>query len=252
VRHEESAATRAAWGDARTDRWQRATYVWARRRLGARAATAVALINVAGAAARAVVHPRQARSYLRWARRTGAPAARRRPSPPLACRGLGFCRSLDDAVTGQVTALGIRDGDPAVLRALVDRRGFAVLAFCERACPPGAAVEAAGDAFARFRAMVQVADRPAELDPEAALLSATRHASASRMPRLGVAAPTGLGPPARRAGRGARAVDVASLLARTPTACSTRPARSACRRCWTPRPRPARPSSACAPPNTPT
>src|SRR3712207_2938737 len=102
------------------------------------------------------------------------------PVPPLASEGLGD-GGFDDGVT-QVTALGIRDGDPAVLRALVDRRGFAVLAFCERACRPGLAVEAAGDAFARFRAMVQVPDRPADLDPEAALLSATRHASASRMP----------------------------------------------------------------------
>jgi len=86
-------------------------------------------------------------------------------------------------VTGQVTALGIRDGDPAVLQALVDRRGFAVLAYCERACPPGTGIDAAADAFARFRETVLGAARPAQLDPEAALLSATRHAAADRVPR---------------------------------------------------------------------
>jgi hypothetical protein len=86
-------------------------------------------------------------------------------------------------VTGPVTALGIRDGDPAVLRALIARRGSAVLAYCERACAPAQAAEAAADAFARFRALVVAAPRPADLDPEAALLSSTRHAAAERAPR---------------------------------------------------------------------
>jgi hypothetical protein len=82
-----------------------------------------------------------------------------------------------------VTALGIRDGDPDALEALVDLRGGAVLAYCERACPPGLAAEAAAEAFARFRATVVAVDRPTELDPELALLSATRHAAARRAPR---------------------------------------------------------------------
>jgi N-acetylglucosaminyl-diphospho-decaprenol L-rhamnosyltransferase len=69
VRHDESAATRVAFGDARVDRWQQATYAWVRRRLGSSTAIAVALLNVAGALARAALHPRRASSYLRWARR---------------------------------------------------------------------------------------------------------------------------------------------------------------------------------------
>ena len=95
-------------------------------------------------------------------------------------------------MTGRVTALGIRDGDPAVLRALIARRGSAVLAYCERACAPAQVAQAAADAFARFRALVVAAPRPAELDPEAALLSCTRHATAERAPR-GQAAPSGPG-----------------------------------------------------------
>jgi hypothetical protein len=102
-------------------------------------------------------------------------------------------RGQDAAVTVQVTAAGIRDGDPAVLNALVARRGFAVLAFCEQACPPAQAVEAAADAFARFRATVLLTDRPTELHPEAALLAATRRAVAARLPALEQQAPTGLG-----------------------------------------------------------
>jgi hypothetical protein len=95
-------------------------------------------------------------------------------------------------VTGPVTALGIRDGDPAVLRALIARRGSAVLAYCERACAPAQVPIAAADAFARFRALVVAAPRPADLDPEAALLSSTRHAAAARAPR-GQAPPGGAG-----------------------------------------------------------
>ena len=89
-----------------------------------------------------------------------------------------------------VTAMGIRDGDHAVLEALVERRGHAVLAFCERACAPGMALEAAGEAFARFRATVMTVDEPAGLDPESTLLSATWHAAAERVPRS-VPPPTG-------------------------------------------------------------
>ena len=79
--------------------------------------------------------------------------------------------------------MGIRDGDPAVLQALVNRRGAAVLAYCERVCAPSLALDAAADAFVRFRAQVLAADRPGDINPEVALLSATRHAAASRAPR---------------------------------------------------------------------
>jgi hypothetical protein len=95
-------------------------------------------------------------------------------------------------VTGPVTALGIRDGDPAVLRALIARRGSAVLAYCERACAAAQVPAAAAEAFARFRALVVAAPRPADLDPEAALLSSTRHAAADRAPH-GTAPPSGAG-----------------------------------------------------------
>lgn len=100
-------------------------------------------------------------------------------------------------MTGQVTALGIRDGDPAVLNALVDRRGAAVVAYCERACAPGLATEAAADAFARFRATVIATERPTDLDPEAALLAATRVSAADRAPEP---AGTGAGPLGRMLG----------------------------------------------------
>jgi len=96
-------------------------------------------------------------------------------------------------VTGAITAVGIRDGDPGVLRALVERRGAAVLAFCEVACAPGTALAAAGDAFARFRGAVIDAERPSELDPETLLLSATRQAAAARMPVPEPVAAGGLG-----------------------------------------------------------
>ncbi|HWT95232.1 MAG TPA: hypothetical protein VN238_19705, partial [Solirubrobacteraceae bacterium] len=85
-------------------------------------------------------------------------------------------------MTSQVTATGIKDGNPAVLRALVDRRGAAVLAYCERACSPSLVLEAVADAFARFRAAVIAAQRPTDLHPEMALLSATRAAAAARSP----------------------------------------------------------------------
>ena len=103
-------------------------------------------------------------------------------------------------MTRAVTALGIRDGDVAVLRALVDRRGSAVLAYCERACPPGLVPDAAAEAFARFRALVVASPRPTGIDPEGALLSATRHAAAERAPRA-QAPPSGAGLGRLRGGR---------------------------------------------------
>ena len=100
-----------------------------------------------------------------------------------------------------VTPAGVRNGDPSTLEALCERRGPAVLAYCEQVCAPGEAVPAAADAFAQFRAAVASAPAPAELDPEALLLSATRRCAAARAPRA--AQPVrGLG--RRFGGRGGR------------------------------------------------
>lgn len=55
VEHESSASTDQAWGDAgKTERWQRSTYAWMLRRLGAPRTRAVAAIQIAGQAARLV------------------------------------------------------------------------------------------------------------------------------------------------------------------------------------------------------
>jgi hypothetical protein len=78
-----------------------------------------------------------------------------------------------------VTPSGVRDGDPAALGGLVARRGPAVLAFCREICGPTAAPRAAAEAFARFRAAVHDTGEPVNLEPEALLLGATRHAAAS-------------------------------------------------------------------------
>jgi hypothetical protein len=78
-----------------------------------------------------------------------------------------------------VTPQGVREGDPAALQALVDRRGPAVVAFCTQVCGPQAADRAAAEAFARFRAAVRDAPDLSLLDPEALLRGATRHAAAS-------------------------------------------------------------------------
>ncbi len=53
VVHDHSAAARAAFGDERTLRWQRATYAWMLRRRGLLRTRAAAWINVVGASARA-------------------------------------------------------------------------------------------------------------------------------------------------------------------------------------------------------
>src|SRR5256885_5913433 len=89
-----------------------------------------------------------------------------------------------------VTARGVREGDRAALAALVDRRGAAVLAYCDHLSAPGRALEAAGEAFADFRRHVRDAEDPRSLDPEKLLLNATRRAAAARAPRP--EAPTGL------------------------------------------------------------
>src|SRR3954467_7102592 len=89
-----------------------------------------------------------------------------------------------------VTAQGIRDGERAALTALVERRGAAVLAYCDHLAAPDRALEAAGEAFAAFRRDVRTAEDPISLDPEALLRRATRRAAAARAPRP--AAPSGL------------------------------------------------------------
>jgi len=82
-----------------------------------------------------------------------------------------------------VTPEGIRDADQATCEAVCARRGPAVLAYCEQACAPGMAGPAAAEAFARFRAAVIATPDSAGVDPDALLMSATRHAAAARAPR---------------------------------------------------------------------
>src|SRR3954452_20928769 len=84
--------------------------------------------------------------------------------------------------TAVVTPSGVRDGDPPTLAALAERRGRAVLAYCERVCAPGDAVAAASEALARFRRSVAGTGDPVSLDPEQALLRATRYAAAAHAP----------------------------------------------------------------------
>jgi hypothetical protein len=88
-----------------------------------------------------------------------------------------------------VTPTGIRDGEPAALAALVERRANAVLAYCEAVCPPGVADQAAAEAFARFRGAVATAQDARSLDPEVLLLGATRHAAAAMTPTPAAPAP---------------------------------------------------------------
>lgn len=76
-----------------------------------------------------------------------------------------------------VTPAGIREGDPAVLGLLVERRGGAVVGYLREVTPPGDALRAAAWALADLRAQVLTAGG-AELDPAAALLDATRRAAA--------------------------------------------------------------------------
>ena len=53
VEHESSASTDQAWGDSgKTERWQRSTYAWMLRRMGAPRTRAVAAIQIAGQAIR--------------------------------------------------------------------------------------------------------------------------------------------------------------------------------------------------------
>lgn len=88
-----------------------------------------------------------------------------------------------------VTPEGVRDGDPAAIAGLIDRRGGAVVAYCAAVCPPDLVERGAAEAFARFRAAVVGADSPYDLNPEVALLAATRQ-SAAWLARTAPPAPT--------------------------------------------------------------
>ena len=55
VRHADSASTSQAWGEARTEQWMWSTYAWMLRRRGLATVRAIAVMNLIGAAARAVV-----------------------------------------------------------------------------------------------------------------------------------------------------------------------------------------------------
>jgi GT2 family glycosyltransferase len=55
VRHDESAATSAAWGEERTERWMWSTYAWMLRRRGLLRTRLVAVLNWMGALARAAL-----------------------------------------------------------------------------------------------------------------------------------------------------------------------------------------------------
>lgn len=85
-------------------------------------------------------------------------------------------------VTAAVTPAGVRDGHPDALAGLCARRGPGVLAYCERVAGEQQAVAATAEAFRRFRAAVVAASDLTELNPEALLISATRHAAAEHVP----------------------------------------------------------------------
>jgi hypothetical protein len=82
--------------------------------------------------------------------------------------------------TAAITPSAIRDGDSVALRALTDRRGAAVLAYCERLCSGDEALAATAEAFGLFRAAVMASARPNGINPDRLLLAATRRAAARR------------------------------------------------------------------------
>jgi hypothetical protein len=106
-----------------------------------------------------------------------------------------------------VTPTGVRDGDPDALAGLCDRRGPAVIAYCEVVAGPGAAAGAAAEAFGIFRADVVAAGDLGDVNPEALLISATRHAAA-RHARSDAPSPCA-GVPALLAGRADRSITLA-------------------------------------------
>jgi len=74
VEHESSASTEQAWGDAgKTERWQRSTYAWMLRRMGAPRTRAVAAIQIGGQMARLLwLEPAARIAPARWQRRRDA------------------------------------------------------------------------------------------------------------------------------------------------------------------------------------
>ena len=87
-------------------------------------------------------------------------------------------------MSAAVTPLGVRDGDPDAVAALVRRRGAAVLGYCEEVAAPGEAVEAASEAFGKFRDAVAKAPDVEAFDAEGELVRATRFAAANHAPHL--------------------------------------------------------------------
>jgi len=87
----------------------------------------------------------------------------------------------------------LRSGDPDALAALCDRRGGAVLAYCERAAGSEAAVGAAAEAFAQFRRAILPAgalsskDQADQLLRSAARRCAQVHAEDASADREGTA-----------------------------------------------------------------
>ncbi len=78
-----------------------------------------------------------------------------------------------------MTPTGVRDGDPDALAGMCELRGPAVLAYCEVVAGRGAdGAAAAADAMGSFRAGVVATGDLENLNPEAMLISATRHAAA--------------------------------------------------------------------------
>ncbi|MEY2440811.1 MAG: hypothetical protein QOJ46_237 [bacterium] len=78
-----------------------------------------------------------------------------------------------------MTPTGVRDGDPDALAGLCDVRGPAVFAYCEVVAGRGErAAAAAAAAFGSFRAGVVATGDLGTLNPEALLISATRHSAA--------------------------------------------------------------------------
>ena len=76
VLHEEAASTTAAFGEERTERWQRSTYAWIAARRGTGRARAVAAVNVSSCRARAAIARGRERERWRWWAGVHARAAR--------------------------------------------------------------------------------------------------------------------------------------------------------------------------------
>lgn len=108
----------------------------------------------------------------------------------------------------RVTPAGIRAGEPEALAGLVQLRGSAVWAYAGAVAEPEAALDAAAEAIARFRAHVVQADDLRDVNPDSVLLRAVRESSAARAPRR-----RGSGARLRRLGhRGASVCELAPRL----------------------------------------